>query len=74
MAPSGPPGTVLEDCLRVRQSGAIRVLVALVRMIKTLWARVSKRWLLGELGILLFCSPGFCAVGGLLRALSSPGG
>ncbi len=32
-------------------------------------ARVSKRWLLGDLGILLFCSPGFCAVGGLLRAL-----
>ena len=45
-----------------------------VRMIKNLWARVSKMWLLGELGILLFCSPGFCDVGGLLRALSSPPG
>ena len=37
MAPSDPSGTVLEDCLRVRQSGAIRVLVALVRMIQDLW-------------------------------------
>ena len=75
MAPSGPPDTVLEDCLRVRQSGAIRVLVALVRMIQDLWAaRVSRMWLLGELGILLFCSPGFWDVGGLLCALSSPGG
>ena len=73
MAPSDPPGTVLEDCLRVRQSGAIRVLVALVRMIQDLWARASTMWLLGELGILLFCSPGFWDVGGLLRALSSPG-
>ncbi len=45
MAPSGPPGTVLEDCLRVRQSGAIRVLVALVRMIQDLWARASTMWL-----------------------------
>ena len=57
MAPSGPPGTVLEDCLWVRQSGAIRVLVALVSMIQDLWARVSTMWLLGEFGILLFCSP-----------------
>ena len=32
-------------------------------------------WLLGdELEILLFCPPGFCDVGGLLRALSSSGG
>ena len=30
--------------------------------------------LLGELGILLFCSPGFCGVGCILRALSSSGG
>ena len=74
MAPSGPPGTVLEDCLWVRQSGAIRVLVALVRMIQDLCARVSTMWLLGELGILLFCSPGFWDVGVFLRALSSPGG
>ena len=28
MAPSGPPGTLLEDCLRVWKSGAIRELVA----------------------------------------------
>ena len=34
----------------------------------------SSMWLLGEFGILLFCSPGFWDVGGLLRALSSPGG
>ena len=78
--PSDPPGTVLEDsedCLRVRRNPApvpIRVLVALVRMIQDLWARASTMWLLGELGILLFCSPGFWDVGGLLRALSSPGG
>jgi len=57
----------LEDCLRVRQSGAIRVLVALVRMIQDLCARVSTMWLLGELGILLFCSPGFCKM-----AISGP--
>ena len=72
MVPPDPLATVLEVCLRVRQSGVIRVLVAQVRMIKNLWARVSKRGLLGELGILLFCSPGFCDVGGLLHALSSP--
>ena len=30
------PGTVLEDCLRVRQSGAIRVLVALVQVVTRL--------------------------------------
>ena len=69
MAPTDPSGTVLEDCLRVRQSGAIRVLVALVRMILDLWTRASSMWLLGEFGILLFCSPGFWDVGGLLRAL-----
>ena len=76
MAPTDPSGTVLEVCLRVRQSGAIRVLVALVRMILDLWAvgRASSMWLLREFGILLFCSPGFWDVGGLLRALSSPGG
>ena len=33
--------------------------------------RNSMARLLGELGILLFCSPGFCGVGCLLRALSS---
>ena len=74
MAPTDPSGTVLEDCLRVRQSGAIRVLVALVRMILDLWTRASSMWLLREFGILLFCSPGIWDVGGLLRALSSSGG
>ena len=69
MAPSDPPGTVLEDCLRVRQSGAIRVLVALVRMILDLWARASSMWLLGEFGILLFCSPGFWLLENMHRAL-----
>ena len=54
-------------------SGAIRVLVALVRMIQDFWARASTMWLLGELGIFLFCSPGFWDVVDLLRALS-PGG
>ena len=33
-----PLGTVLEVCLRVRPSDAIRVLGALVRMILDLWA------------------------------------
>ena len=57
------------------QSGVIRVLVAVVRVIRYLWARDSKAWLLGELlGIILFFSPGFCGVGCLLRALSSTGG
>ena len=42
-------------------------------MIQDFWARVSTMWLLGEFGILLFCSPGFWDVGGLLRALSFPG-
>ena len=51
MAPSDPSGTVLEDCLRVRQSGAIRVLVALVRMIQDLWARACSMWLLGAGGV-----------------------
>jgi hypothetical protein len=45
-----------------------------VRMIQDLWDRASTMRLLGELGILLFCSPGFWDVGGLLRALSSSGG
>jgi len=34
----------------------------------------STMWLLGELGTLLFYSPGFWDVGGLLRARSSPVG
>ena len=54
MAPSDPPGTVLEDCLRVRQSGAIRVLVALVRMILDLWAAPPRCGYWGSLGF--FCS------------------
>ena len=53
MAPSDPSGTVREDCLRVRQSGAIRVIVAPVRMILDLWTRASSMWLLREFGILL---------------------
>ena len=32
-------------------------------MIEYLWARVSRMWLLSELGILLFCSSGFGGVG-----------
>ena len=36
--------------------------------------RASSMWLLGEYGILLFCSPGFWVVGVFLRALSSSGG
>ena len=54
MAPSDPSGTVLEVCLRVRQSGAIRVLVALVRMILDLWAAPPRCGYWGSLGF--FCS------------------
>ena len=49
-----PSGTVLEVCLRVRQSGAIRVLVALVRMILDLWAAPPRCGYWGSLGF--FCS------------------
>ena len=38
MAPSDPSDTVLAVCLRVRQSGALRVFVALGRIILDLWA------------------------------------
>ena len=54
MAPSDPSGTVLEVYLRVRQSGAIRVLVALVRMILDLWAAPPRCGYWGSLGF--FCS------------------
>ena len=54
MAPTDPSGAVLEDCLRVRQSGAIRVLVALVRMILDLWAAPPRCGYWGSLGF--FCS------------------
>jgi len=54
VAPSDPSGTVLEVCLRVRQSGAIRVLVALVRMILDLWAAPPRCGYWGSLGF--FCS------------------
>ena len=36
--------------------------------------RASSMWLLGEYGILLFCSPGFWVVGFFLRALPYSGG
>ena len=52
--------------LGIRHYGSIPLILR-GRMIAYLWARVahrvSKMWLLGELGILLFCSPGFCDVG-----------
>jgi len=65
------------------QSGVIRVLVALnrvVRMIRYLWARDSKLqddprcgyWGLGELGILLFCSPQDFVVLGVFCARFPP--
>ena len=54
MAPTDPSGAVLEDCLRVRQYGAIRVLVALVRMILDLWAAPPRCGYWGSLGF--FCS------------------
>ena len=54
MAPSDPSGTVLAVCLRVRQSGVIRVLVALVRIILDLWAAPPRCDYWGSLGF--FCS------------------
>ena len=54
MAPSDPSGTVLEVCLRVRQSGAFRVLVALVRIILDLWAAPPQCGYWGSMGF--FCS------------------
>jgi hypothetical protein len=64
VAPTDPSGTVLEDCLRVRQSGAIRVLVALVRMILDLWAAPPPRcgyW--GSLGFFCFAPQDFGMLG-----------
>ena len=59
-----PLGTVLEVCLRVRPSDAIRVLGALVRMILDLWAAPPRCGYLGELGI-FFVLLRFLGVGGL---------
>ena len=54
MAPSDPSDTVLEVCLRVRQSGALRVFVALVRIILDLWAAPPQCGYWGSMGF--FCS------------------
>ena len=54
MAPSDPSDTVLEVCLRVRHSGALRVLVALVRIILDLWAAPPQCGYWGSMGF--FCS------------------
>ena len=54
MAPSDPSDTVLEVCLRVRHSGALRVLVALVRIILDLWAAPPQCGYWGSMGS--FCS------------------
>ena len=54
MAPSDPSDTVLEVCLRVRQSGALRVLVALGRIILDLWAAPPQCGYWGSIGS--FCS------------------
>ena len=54
MAPSDPSDTVLEVCLRVRQSGALRVFVALVRIILDLWAAPPQCGYWGSMGS--FCS------------------
>jgi len=54
VAPSDPSDTVLEVCLRVRQSGALRVLVALVRIILDLWAAPLQCGYWGSMGF--FCS------------------
>ena len=56
VAPSDPSDTVLEVCLRVRQSGALRVFVALVlvRIILDLWAAPPQCGYWGSMGS--FCS------------------
>ena len=54
MAPSDPSDTVLEVCLRVRQSGALRVFVALGRIILDLWAAPPQCGYWGSMGS--FCS------------------
>ena len=72
MAPSDPPGTVLEVCLRVRQSGAIRVLVALVRMILDLWAAPPRCGYLGELRIFFCFAPQDFWVWGVFYARVPP--
>ena len=54
MAPTDPSGTVLEDCLRVRQSGALRGFVALGRIILDLWAAPPHCGNWGSMGS--FCS------------------
>ena len=54
MAPSDPSDTVLAVCLRVRQSGALRVFVALGRIILDLWAAPPQCGYWGSMGS--FCS------------------
>ena len=54
MAPSDLSDTVLAVCLRVRQSGALRVFVALVRIILDLWAAPPQCGYWGSMGS--FCS------------------
>ena len=54
MAPSDPSDTVLAVCLRVRQSGALRVFVALRRIILDLWAAPPQCGYRGSMGS--FCS------------------
>ena len=54
MAPSDPSDTVLAVCLRVRQSGALRVFVALRRIILDLWAAPPQCGYWGSMGF--FCS------------------
>ena len=54
MAPSDPSDTVLAVCLRVRQSGALRVFVALRRIILDLWAAPPQCGYWGSMGS--FCS------------------
>ena len=71
-APPEPPR--FGGGIRGARGGVVLDLHGHFPTILDLWTRASSMWLLGEFGILLFCSPGFWDVGGLLRALSSPGG
>ena len=54
VAPSDHSDTVLTVCLRVRQSGALRVFVALGRIILDLWAAPPQCGYWGSMGS--FCS------------------
>merc|ERR1711998_829699 len=74
VAPSDPSDTFLAVCLRVRQSGALRVFVALRRIILDLWAAPPQCGYRGSMGSFCSAPHDFGLLGFFLRALSSSGG